>query len=242
MVNNKKQILIFDLVIIILTLFLTLLLGYFINSITSRFQATNKDYILTGVSVIIVLFLLLLLLFFSKKSKTEQLQEIEMLRKKGIIAKDIAQEEEEDIIEEYVLFPGYPYNWWKIITETTKKAKSYAKLCDRYMDETTLDFLVKIPKNVRIQLLTTDKSINNNFLGAVKIFKKQHPNFSLRTSNPKDFHERVYITKGEVWVSNHSFKDLHTAKAKFDRVRTEKNVTKYKMDFENIWQKSKIIY
>ena len=56
--------------------------------------------------------------------------------------------------KEIIIPPGEPFSGSLRLKEMLRNVKGYAKIIDSYVDETTLEFLLEIPEDVPIRLLT----------------------------------------------------------------------------------------
>jgi len=104
-----------------------------------------------------------------------------------------------------IFFNGQIYDAYSLIINIIKKAKEKVLIIDNYIDDTILEMLVKKNKNVKVTILTSEKS-NISKLDIQK-FNKEYPILEIAKSSK--FHDRfIVIDNTEIYHVGASLKDL----------------------------------
>lgn len=115
------------------------------------------------------------------------------------------QENREVEIKQKIFFDGQIYDAYSLVINIIKKAKEKILIIDNYIDDSILQMLVKKNKNVKVTILTSEKS-NISKLDIQK-FNKEYPILEIAKSNK--FHDRfIVIDNKEVYHVGASLKDL----------------------------------
>ena len=115
------------------------------------------------------------------------------------------QKDKESEFKQKIFFDGQIWDSYSLIINIIKKAKEKILIIDNYVDDSVLQMLVKKNKNVKVTILTSDKS-NISKLDIQK-FNKEYPKLELAKSNK--FHDRfIVIDNKEIYHIGASLKDL----------------------------------
>lgn len=87
------------------------------------------------------------------------------------------------------------------------------RISDPWYGERSLDSLAMIPQSCTVQFLTAqaggNKASKANLPGALKDFKREHPNVELRKiPNPKQLHDRYILAGDDLLILGHGIKDI----------------------------------
>ena len=111
----------------------------------------------------------------------------------------------EENIKQKIFFEGQIYDAYSLVISIIKKAKEKILIIDNYIDNSVLDMLAKKNKNVKVTILTSEKS-NISKLDIQK-FNKEYPTLEIAKSNK--FHDRfIVIDNNEIYHVGASIKDL----------------------------------
>ena len=88
------------------------------------------------------------------------------------------QKEEEKEFKQKIFFEGQIYEAYNLVISLIKKAKENILIIDNYIDDTILEMLSKKNKNVKVVILTSEKS-NISKLDIEK-FNKQYPKLKVK--------------------------------------------------------------
>ncbi len=111
----------------------------------------------------------------------------------------------EDNIKQRIFFDGQIYDAYSIIVDIIKKANNKILIIDNYIDDSVLKMLAKKKKNVKVIILTSDKSNIENL--DIKKFNKEYP--ILKVAKTNKFHDRfIVIDNKEMYHLGASIKDL----------------------------------
>ena len=111
----------------------------------------------------------------------------------------------EENIKQKIFFEGQIYDAYSLIIKIIKKAEEKIVIIDNYIDDTILDMLTKKNKNVRVIILTSNKS--NISKVDIQKFNKEYP--TLEISKTNKFHDRfIIIDNKELYHCGASLKDL----------------------------------
>lgn len=115
------------------------------------------------------------------------------------------QKNETQEIKQKIFFEGQIYDAYSLIIKIIKKAEEKITIIDNYIDDTILDMLAKKNKNVKVVILTSNKS-NISKLDVQK-FNKEYPTLEITKTNK--FHDRfIIIDNKELYHCGASLKDL----------------------------------
>ena len=118
---------------------------------------------------------------------------------------DELQKNEQEEIKQKIFFEGQIYDAYNLIIKLIKKAKEKLLIIDNYVDDTILKMLAKKNKDVKVVILTSNKS-NISKLDIQK-FNKEYPILELAKTDK--FHDRfILIDNKEIYHIGASLKDL----------------------------------
>ena len=115
------------------------------------------------------------------------------------------QENRDSEFKQKIFFEGQIYDAYSLVINIIKKAKEKILIIDNYIDDSILQMLVKKNKDVKVTILTSEKS-NISKLDIQK-FNKEYPTLEIAKSNK--FHDRfIVIDNKETYHVGASLKDL----------------------------------
>ena len=115
------------------------------------------------------------------------------------------QENRDSEFKQKIFFEGQIYDAYSLVINIIKKAKEKILIIDKYIDDSILQMLVKKNKDVKVTILTSEKS-NISKLDIQK-FNKEYPTLEISKSNK--FHDRfIVIDNKETYHVGASLKDL----------------------------------
>ena len=115
------------------------------------------------------------------------------------------QNNKESEFKQKIFFEGQIYDAYSLIINIIKSAKSKILIIDNYIDDTILEMLTKKNKDVKVVILTSDKS--NILKLDVQKFNKEYP--TLEVAKTDKFHDRfIVIDDKELYHVGASLKDL----------------------------------
>lgn len=118
---------------------------------------------------------------------------------------DELQKNQEKAFKEKIFFDGQIYDAYSLIINIIKSAKSKILIIDNYIDDTILEMLAKKNQNVKVVILTSNKT-NISKLDIQK-FNKEYP--ILEVAQTDKFHDRfIVIDDKELYHVGASLKDL----------------------------------
>jgi hypothetical protein len=112
---------------------------------------------------------------------------------------------------------------------------------DHYVDETTLDFLLHIPRDLPIKLLTEytgGEEKEKKFRRACQRFKIDRPEYQIRKCEPKLIHDRFILTQTQGWNVGSSLKDIGKKMSMIKEISNQSKIVAEKK-FEEIWRSAK---
>lgn len=111
----------------------------------------------------------------------------------------------EENIKQRIFFDGQIYDAYSLIVDIIKKANNKILMIDNYIDDSVLKMLAKKKNNVKVVILTSDKSNIENL--DIKKFNKEYP--VLKVTKTNKFHDRfIVIDNKEMYHLGASIKDL----------------------------------
>ena len=115
------------------------------------------------------------------------------------------QKDRKSEFKQKIFFDGQIYDAYQLVINIIKQAKEKIWIIDNYVDDSILEMLTKKNKNVKIVILTSDKS-NISKLDIQK-FNKEYP--TLEIEKTSQFHDRfIVIDNKEMYHVGASLKDL----------------------------------
>ena len=115
------------------------------------------------------------------------------------------QKNKKEEICQTIFFEGQIYDAYSLIIKIIKKAKEKITIIDNYIDDTILDMLAKKNKNVKVVILTSNKSDISKI--DIQKFNMEYP--VLEISKTNRFHDRfIIIDNKELYHCGASLKDL----------------------------------
>ena len=115
------------------------------------------------------------------------------------------QKDKDYEFKQKIFFDGQIYDAYSLVINIIKKAKDKILIIDNYIDDSILQMLVKKNKNVKVTILTSEKS-NISKLDIQK-FNKEYSMLEIAKSNK--FHDRfIVIDNKEIYHVGASLKDL----------------------------------
>jgi len=145
------------------------------------------------------------------------------------------------ITKEVIVPPGEPFTSSLKLKEILRGTHGYAKIIDPYVDEITLEFLLSIPKEVPIKLLTAytgGKEKKRRFKRACQKFRTERPQFEIRKCEQMLIHDRFILTQTQGWSIGPSLKDIGKKLSMMKLISSQSKRETEKM-FDKIWTKSK---
>lgn len=114
---------------------------------------------------------------------------------------------------------------------------------DRYARKPLYDLLSHVPSGVNIQVVTSERVVNNDYKQRVQKFESSHSDVEVRylDDNDWDFHDRYVVRDREDgWAWGHSFHDAgdtqHTA-SELKPVNRDRIIR----EFQKAWQQGQVI-
>ena len=115
------------------------------------------------------------------------------------------QKYQQENFKQKIFFEGQIYDAYSLIVDIIKRANEKILIIDNYIDDSILKMLTKKNKNVKVVVLTSDKS-NISKLDIQK-FNKEYPTLKLAKTNK--IHDRfIIIDNKELYHIGASLKDL----------------------------------
>ena len=122
-----------------------------------------------------------------------------------------------------IFFDGQIYEAYNLVINLIKRAKEKILIIDNYIDDTVLEMLSKKNKNIRVTILTSEKS-NISKLDIQK-FNKEYPILKLEITNK--FHDRfIIIDNQELYHIGTSLKDLGKKCFAISRIQDKEYIQK----------------
>lgn len=161
-------------------------------------------------------------------------------KKPFIYNKDIPVQRVE---KESLLLPGEPFSASIKLKEILTGVQGYVKVIDPYVDETTLEFLLSVPKDLPVKLLTAHtggKKKERPFKRACKRFKIERPQFEIKKCDRKLIHDRFVLTWTRGWNIGSSIKDIGKGLSMIKEI-SEQSKSEAEKKFDEIWRSAKNI-
>ena len=118
---------------------------------------------------------------------------------------NVMQKNKGSEFKQKIFFEGQIYDAYSLIINIIKSAKSKILIIDNYIDDSILEMLTKKNKNVKVVIITSDKS--NILKLDVEKFNKEYP--TLEVAKTDKFHDRfIVIDNKELYHIGASLKDL----------------------------------
>ena len=161
------------------------------------------------------------------------------------IRKDAKKEEiiPQGAIEVITVEKAQPYTALKRIESIFQNAQGYVKIMDKWIGKHTLDFVLEVPSNVPVMILTSflENKSKTKFSSLFKrIQKEKGGSIEIRKCEPSEFHDRFIITNIELWQSGPSLKDLGITKwGTVSKIGSPATKTDIERRFDNLWKSSK---
>ena len=115
------------------------------------------------------------------------------------------QNKKENEFYQKIFFDGQIYDAYSLIISIIKSAKSKILIIDNYIDDTILEMLTKKNKDVKVVIITSNKS--NILKLDVQKFNEEYP--TLEVAKTDKFHDRfIVIDSKELYHIGASLKDL----------------------------------
>jgi len=143
-------------------------------------------------------------------------------------------------INEVIIPPGEPFSASLKLKEILKGVQGYAKIIDPYVDETTLELLVSIPREVPVKVLTAytgGEEKDRKLKKACQLFRMEKPQFEMRKCEPNLFHDRFILTQTQGWNAGASLKDMGKKLSMIKEISPETKQEAEKI-FNQVWVKS----
>ncbi len=143
--------------------------------------------------------------------------------------------------KEIIIPPGEPFSGSLRLKEMLRNVKGYAKIIDPYVDETTLEFLLEIPEDVPIRLLTEHtggEEKERKFIRTCQKFITERPRYQARKCEPKLIHDRFILTKTQGWSVGSSLKDIGKKMSMIKEISIESKI-EAERKFEELWRNAK---
>ena len=131
------------------------------------------------------------------------------------------QLKKENEFTQKIFFDGQIYDAYSLIIDIIKKAKEKILIIDNYIDDSVLKMLIKKNKNVKVTILTSERS-NIEKLDIQK-FNKEYPQLEIAKTNK--FHDRfILLDDRELYHCGASLKDLGKKCFAISRIEEKKYI------------------
>lgn len=115
------------------------------------------------------------------------------------------QKNKKEEMSHTIFFDGQIYDAYSLIIKIIKSAKEKITIIDNYIDDTILDMLIKKNKDVKVVILTSNKSNISKI--DIQKFNKEYPTLEISVSNK--YHDRfIIIDNKDLYHCGASLKDL----------------------------------
>jgi len=162
---------------------------------------------------------------------------------RGIASKALVYNKDipaQQVVKEVIVPPSQPFTGAIKLKEILRSAQGYAKIIDPYVDETTLEFLINIPKGIPIKVLTEytgGKEKEKRLKRACQRFRVERPHFQIRKCKLKLIHDRFMITQTQGWSIGPSLKDIGKKLSMIKEISSQTKDEAEKV-FDQIWSRS----
>jgi hypothetical protein len=139
--------------------------------------------------------------------------------------------------------PGESDKAENLFRDFVELAENEVIVIDRYARKPLYDLLSHVPSGVDVQVVTSDRVVNNDYQQRVQQFEDSHSDVKVRYLDDKDwdFHDR-YIIRDRIdgWAWGHSFHDAgdtqHTA-SELKPVNRDRIIS----EFQKAWNQGQVI-
>lgn len=139
--------------------------------------------------------------------------------------------------KEFVFNKGSKYDFYTELKKIILNTKNELMVVDSYINEDIFDiYIKKLPKTVKIKILTNPQTPKGSFYKIACKFKSQHTLFEVRENT--DCHDRIIFVDSDAWVFGQSIKAAGNKPTYL--IRLHKSVELKKI-FYRIWAHSKKI-
>ncbi len=134
-----------------------------------------------------------------------------------------------------------PFSSCQELKEILKSVRTYVKVLDAYVDDSTLEILLQVPKEASIQLLTeyTGGDKEKSFISSCKRFAVERALFQIRKCEKGLLHDRFIITKDKGYSIGSSLKDLGKRTSSIIEIDDK---AKFEEQFDKMWKVSKHLW
>lgn len=139
-----------------------------------------------------------------------------------------------------VFQPGKPFTASMKIKDILRQATGYIKIIDPYVSDATLEFLLDIPPNLSIKLLTAQTGGTNKerrFQRACKLFQEERPKYEIRKCDRKLIHDRFILTHTNGWTIGSSLTSIGKKLSMIQEI-SSKMKREIEREFNKIWATS----
>ena len=133
------------------------------------------------------------------------------------------QKDKKAEFKQKVFFEGQIYDAYSLVIDIIKNAKEKLIIIDNYIDDTTLEILTKKNRDVKVTILTSERSNISKI--DVEKFNKEYP--KLKLAKTDKFHDRfIVIDNIELYHVGASLKDLGKKCFAISRIEDEEYIEK----------------
>ena len=134
---------------------------------------------------------------------------------------------------------GKYFDAFTSIKECVKEAKFSIILIDNYVNVDTLEFFKSKEPSIQLKILTSKKSIKDDFLRAVKLYNKQYENLVLGIS--ENYHDRFLIVdNSRFYHIGASIKDAGNKTFMFSQIEGAELKALVKSNLDKEWRELEI--
>ena len=136
------------------------------------------------------------------------LSALEVLERTAV-RKDAKKEEiiPQGVVEVITVEKAQSYTALKRIESIFQNAQDYVKIMDKWIGKRTLDFVLEVPSNVPVKILTgfLEKKSERKFPSLLeRMQQEKNGSIEVRKCEPSGLHDRFIITNNELWQSGPS--------------------------------------
>lgn len=146
-------------------------------------------------------------------------------------------------VEVITVEKAQPYTALKKVEGIFQNAIKYVKIMDKWAGAHTLDFILSVPLQIPVMILTSNiekKSKTKFEVGFQRIQKERRAAIDIHICQPSEFHDRYIITGNELWQSGPSLKDLGiTSWGTVSKIGNSVTKTEIEKKFDELWKSSK---